>query len=268
MNIHAYFMDSALEGNRIERKTDAELTRSQLRWAGLRPGLDAVDVGCAAGTTTRIIAAELAGAGSVTGIDASAARIADARQRTPTGDVRYVQGVVEDLPFADGEYDFVWCRFLFEYIADRERAFQELVRVTRPRGTVCVSDLDGNGIWTEPLAARLLQERDEAVRTLMTTGFDPRVGRKLYALAVNAGLTNLRVDVRPYNVMAGRVTDPEVRARWELKHRAIEAALVRLGWGDRRAARLIDEFRARLDRDDVFTYCAIVTVAGDKREDG
>jgi len=50
-------------------------------------------------------------------------------------DVQYVEAPVEQLPFADGEFHFVWCAQVLEHVADPEAACRELARVAR-RGFV------------------------------------------------------------------------------------------------------------------------------------
>jgi len=259
-----YFMESPHEGERVERKTDRALTLDQLKFAGLVNGATVVDVGCAAGTTTRILAEAVGPSGRVVGVDNSLSRLVEASAQTVGQNVSYRRGLVEHLPCRTAEFDFAWSRFLLEYVADQRRALDEMIRVVRPGGVVCLADLDGNGIWTEPLEADLEAERTEAVATLMRTGFDPHVGRKLYQMACDADLQDVRVDVRPYNVMTGPVHDPHVRDRWERKHSTIEQALCRLGWDTGRAARLTERFRARLDRPGTFSYSVLITVAGIK----
>ena len=54
---------------------------------------------------------------------------------------------IRALPFGDQLFDMVWCRLVIGYIADLAGAYQELGRVTRPGGSVIVTDF-------HPAAAR------------------------------------------------------------------------------------------------------------------
>jgi 2-polyprenyl-3-methyl-5-hydroxy-6-metoxy-1,4-benzoquinol methylase len=65
-------MESPIEGDRIERKTDLSLTRDQLARLPILADSKILDVGCAAGTTTRLVASLLSDHGLVVGVDASA----------------------------------------------------------------------------------------------------------------------------------------------------------------------------------------------------
>lgn len=266
MNAATYFMETAAEGERVERKTDRKLTVSQLEWAGLTAGSHAADVGCAAGTTSRIMADLVGAEGQIIGLDRSYARLHEAVHDRGDHRVAYVSAAAESLPIAENTFDFTWSRFLLEYVAHPEAVVREMVRVTRPGGNVCLADLDGNGVWTEPLPSDLAEERAEAVDLLRTAGFDPHVGRRLYTLAATSGLSNLRVDIRPYNVIAGIVRDAATRDRWELKHAGIQSGLISLGWTATRATKLVQRFRARLSDPASFSYSVLITVAGTKNE--
>jgi len=49
------------------------------------------------------------------------------------------EGSLTDLPFRDGEFDFVFCTEVLEHIPDDKRAIREIARVLRPEGLVLIS---------------------------------------------------------------------------------------------------------------------------------
>jgi SAM-dependent methyltransferase len=49
------------------------------------------------------------------------------------------EGSIVDLPFADGEFDFVFCTEVLEHIDEDQRAFAEIGRVLRPNGLALLS---------------------------------------------------------------------------------------------------------------------------------
>jgi SAM-dependent methyltransferase len=257
-----YIMESPTEGQRIERKTDRALTCEQLCWAGVRAGQRALDLGCAAGTTCRILGQMVGPTGAVVGVDGSEARIAEARQYPgQQAWIEYRTGTAEAIPAPDGEFDVTWSRFLFEYLRDPAAVLREMVRVTRRGGTVAVSDLDGNCVWHEPVGAALSAEIGEALGVLRPIGFDPHVGRRLYRLAWEAGLTEIEVDVRPYHVIAGQI-GAEAEALWEQKIRTTCETLRQLGWCSERAERLHRAFLDHLRGPGTFTYSVLISVKG------
>ena len=51
------------------------------------------------------------------------------RRRVPSAGREFVQCTVEDLPFPDGWFDFVYCAHVLEHVRDPARACRELMRV-------------------------------------------------------------------------------------------------------------------------------------------
>lgn len=105
---------------------EAVLTRAQAD-----SGVQFLDVGCGSGMAAMMAA--LRGA-TVSGLDASPAFIAIARERTPDGN--FAVGELEELPYPDGAFDLVTGFNSFQYAANPLRALQEARRVTKPGGRV------------------------------------------------------------------------------------------------------------------------------------
>lgn len=117
------------------------LYQAVLRDAAIGPRTQVLDVGCGAGGFCRL--AREHGA-QVSGLDASEALVAIARQRVPDGDFRV--GEMEELPHEHGSFDLV-CGFnSFQYAADPVHALVEARRVARPGGAVSVA------VWGSPEA--------------------------------------------------------------------------------------------------------------------
>jgi malonyl-CoA O-methyltransferase len=64
-----------------------------------------------------------------------------ARARRPAEGVGFVEGDVRALPLADGSFDLVWCRLVMGFVEEMDAVYRELARVTRPDGTLVVTDL-------------------------------------------------------------------------------------------------------------------------------
>jgi ubiquinone/menaquinone biosynthesis C-methylase UbiE len=254
-----YFMESEREGDRVLAKTDEALAALQLQWAGLTEGADAVDVGCASGAVTSVIA-RLAAPGRVIGVDMSSERLEQARGLGILG-AEFVQANIDDLPFANGTFDFTWSRFLVEYLPDVPRAIDELIRVTRPGGTVCVSDVDGQVEQIWPVDSELGQGIEDAIRLLAETGFDQRAGRKLYPWFHQSVLDSVRVDVRPYQVYTGALGEADV-ANWTVKLQTVAAALGERTGDHERWSQLGQRYLTHLQQPGTFYYASLVTVCG------
>lgn len=102
---------------------------------GVRTGMRVLDVGCGPGGLTRELAARV-GAANVAAIDPAVQFAEACRQRNPGADVR--EGVAEELPWSDGEFDATLCSLVLGFMADPDQGVREMARVTRPGGAVAV----------------------------------------------------------------------------------------------------------------------------------
>lgn len=138
----------------------------------------------------------------VIGIDLTAAPIAIAeragRERGLTN-VRFQTGDAEHLPFPDGAFDVVVCRFAFHHFEDPPRVLTEMARVCRTGGTVAVEDL----IVSEIPDRAAYQNRFENLR-------DPSHTRAYPLSALIGSFTERRLEIE--NIAFDALT-PELE-RW------------------------------------------------------
>jgi ubiquinone/menaquinone biosynthesis C-methylase UbiE len=73
------------------------------------------------------------------GLDASAAMLDRARVKAPHAELRV--GAAERLPYADGAFDYVSCRFAFHHFEDKAGTLVEMRRVLRPGGSLVITNL-------------------------------------------------------------------------------------------------------------------------------
>ena len=119
----------------------------QLAWAlidfaGIEPGMSAVDVGCGPGALTAVLVERL-GAAHVRAADPSAPFVEACRARLPG--VEIVVADAAALPFADGSADATLAQLVVNFLPDAEAGVRAMARVTRPGGVVaaCVWDYAG-----------------------------------------------------------------------------------------------------------------------------
>jgi ubiquinone/menaquinone biosynthesis C-methylase UbiE len=106
--------------------------------ADLRAGSSVLDVASGSGNAA-LAAARLGGV--VTGIDYVPALLERARERAAAERLRvdFSPGDAEEIPFPDESFDAVISVFGSMFAPDHHRAAAELVRVTRPGGTIALA---------------------------------------------------------------------------------------------------------------------------------
>jgi ubiquinone/menaquinone biosynthesis C-methylase UbiE len=82
--------------------------------------------------------------GSVTGIDMTPEMLHKARSGAAAlalGNVTFVEGEAERLPFADGSFDVVVSNGVIDLVPDKDAVFSELHRVLVPGGRLQIADV-------------------------------------------------------------------------------------------------------------------------------
>lgn len=121
--------DSIGAGYDSTRQADPYLAGQLLHLLHARRGSGILDIGCGTGNYTCALSEQGL---ALTGIDPSAHMLDRAQQKSSM--VRWVQGRVEDLPFADGSFDGVLATLTIHHWQDLDRGFAEVSRVLRPGG--------------------------------------------------------------------------------------------------------------------------------------
>jgi demethylmenaquinone methyltransferase/2-methoxy-6-polyprenyl-1,4-benzoquinol methylase len=110
--------------------------------SGVRPGDSVLDVGSSSGYLTHRLAAVAGSSGMVVGVDPAEPAIAYARRHARPG-LTFAVGVAQHLSLPDSSFDVVTCALAMHHIPARQRqaAFAEMHRVTRPGGRLLVADM-------------------------------------------------------------------------------------------------------------------------------
>lgn len=113
--------------------------------AGIRQGVQALDVGCGPGALTAVLAARL-GAEAVAAVDPSVPFVEACRRRVPGADVRLAGA--EALPFDSGTFDAVLAQLVVNFIPDPPAGVAEMCRVARTGAVVGAAVWDYGGGMT------------------------------------------------------------------------------------------------------------------------
>lgn len=140
--LRATFDDTAVDYNRLEKilglGTGSWYRRQALQRAGLRPGMQVVDVGMGTGLVSREILRITQEPARLIGVDPSPGMMKEARFDTP---VECRVGRAEAIPVPDASADFVVMGYALRHIADFAAAAAEFRRVLRPGGRLLILEI-------------------------------------------------------------------------------------------------------------------------------
>jgi ubiquinone/menaquinone biosynthesis C-methylase UbiE len=177
----------------------------------LRPGLRAVEVGCATGHLTRTLAERLGTAGHLTALDGSPAFVAKARARIEADNAAHSPvallarpGIPRALPLDDQAAERVISNLTIAAAADPAAAVAEAARVLAPAGQLVVT-APLRGTWSEffDLFRDVLREGRKHVslgaldRHIAALPDGPTVA----AWLTRAGLTRIAISVERWEIL-------------------------------------------------------------------
>jgi SAM-dependent methyltransferase len=117
-----------------------------VQFAGVTDRDDVLDVGCGTGSLTAAVAAT-APSSRICAIDRSEPYVAVARAHHESPRVRFEVGDAQQLPLEDASFDRTLSLLILNFIPDPGKALNEMIRVTRPGGTVAAAVWDyGQGM--------------------------------------------------------------------------------------------------------------------------
>ncbi len=157
-----------------------------------RPHETMIDLACGPGT---VVAAFAPLVRCAIGVDATEAMLDEARRlanEKHLDNVEWRAASVYALPFPDGSFDIVTCRFAFHHLQEPARAFAEMVRVCRGGGRIVLCD----GIAPADPAKAAVFNATERFRDPSTASFLPLA--VLLDLFVQAGLS--APAIQPFHV--------------------------------------------------------------------
>jgi SAM-dependent methyltransferase len=174
----------------------------------LAPGLRVLDVGSGPGHTAMELARRVAPSGKVTGVDINADFVERSNRRAREAGVpaEFVRSGFPPLNFPDRSFDRVFCKNVLEYVDSAADTVAEMARVAGAGAVVVATDSDWDmmaletGAGTADLNERVLG----AAKSIALK--EPKIGRRLYGLFREAGLTDVKVEVMAAADTLGRST--------------------------------------------------------------
>jgi len=124
------------------------------RLANISPTSKILDLGSGSGMDVFYAASQLNEFGSVTGVDMSIDQLAKASKIAGENgykNVRFVEGYLDNLPFADETFDTIISNGVINLCADKQKVFSEAARVLRPGGQLILADIVSRDILPDSI---------------------------------------------------------------------------------------------------------------------
>ena len=176
-----------LQGLRLE-----PITFRVLHQAGLKEGMNCLDVGCGTGSGMHLMGSIVGDLGSVTGIDTDKKIGVEALKR-----LRYLKNSnyhfqLDDITTCEldtEKYDFVFARLLLIHLTNPTEIIKKLFNAVKPGGRLLIQDYD----FTTLKVSKKLSHLTDYIRPLLfeaflKTGKDPEMGTNLAQYFIGAGI--------------------------------------------------------------------------------
>ena len=159
----------------------------------IHPGQQILEVGAGTGQDTQEVAKVVGPSGQVVGLDFSQMMVDVAQQRSQVMNlpVRFVQGDVHHLSFADNTFDRCYADKTFQHLPDPRQALLEMTRVAKPGGLILIVDPDHEtNVLDTPypdVTRHFFRFRNNGMR-------QPGIAHQLYGLFKEYGLKDVSVE--------------------------------------------------------------------------
>lgn len=229
-----------------------------------------LEAGCGVGAQT-VTLAQRSPRAHFTAIDVSADSVAQARRVAAAAGLTNVQFQRADifaLPFAAESFDHVFVCFVLEHLARPVEALSILKGLLRPGGTMTVIEGDHGSAYFHPDSRQARRAIECLVELQRLAGGNALIGRQLYPLLVEAGLSSVQVSPRLVYVDASRpqLVDGFTRKTFTAMVEGVGEAAVAEGLTDREAfAAGVRDLNRTAAADGVFCYTFFKAVGAKPR---
>jgi ubiquinone/menaquinone biosynthesis C-methylase UbiE len=171
-------------------------TLSFLHRAGIRPGMNCLEIGCGSGDVAFDLARIVAPAGRVVATDVDEIKLQLASQEAAKNYLTNLEFRFADILEDEIEkFDFVHARFVLSHLANPQKALEKVRQAVPPGGVLAVEDVDFRGHFCHPECAAFLRYVELYTKTAQRRGVDPNIGPRLPELLIRAGFEKVQVNI-------------------------------------------------------------------------
>jgi ubiquinone/menaquinone biosynthesis C-methylase UbiE len=198
------------EASRLEAQAKAvgKIIERELEILDLKPNMRVLDAGCGTGAITRRMASKVFPAETF-GVDIDSLFIDKAKRAALDEGIKnahFERGDIDNLRYDGGFFDLAYCSLVLMHVKNPVKTIAELKRVTRKGGIVAASDIDDDTVLIYPPAPKFLELLSKFGQRAKFRGEDRYIGRKLYSIFSEAGLSSTKIYPLP---MFGTQQDPD-----------------------------------------------------------
>ena len=183
--------DGEVERLQAQARLMEPITRQIFRDAGIVPGMRVLDVGSGAGDVAFLVADMVGDSGEVLGVDRVSAVVGAASERAKARSLRNVSFKIGDpaqMVF-DRRFDAIVGRYVLQFQKQPALMLRNLARHLRSGGLAVFHEIDWSGLSSFPAAPTFDRCCRWGLDTLRAHGTETRMGSKLHATFVEAGLS-------------------------------------------------------------------------------
>ncbi|MHB1459732.1 MAG: class I SAM-dependent methyltransferase [Armatimonadota bacterium] len=144
MNNQVEFFDSYAERwDSMERDDICQLLARVVVEAGIKPGMNVLDVGTGTGVMIPCLLQPMNGEGSITAIDISPGMFRIAKSKGFSANVNLLLADIEDYDCGADYYDRVICNAVFPHFCDKPKALSRIFGMLKQGGMIVISHPTG-----------------------------------------------------------------------------------------------------------------------------
>lgn len=264
--------DSEIARLEIQANLFEPLTKQILLNAGLKKGMNCIDIGCGSGSVTRLMGKMVGETGRVVGVDVDDRYLQYCSSSSSSISEQNIEFIHDDICksrlVGKQRFDIVYSRFTFHHLSDRREAVRSMKRLAKKDGTVIVQDLDhAPGSWLSYPENKVFDTlRKVYVALIKKGGGDPLAGRKLYKLLFDESF-NANVDCYSPCILMGQ--EPYSSLGWQLAE-SIKPQILEHGLqSEQEYAKMYEGLKELAkDKGSFVTYSRLFSVLGRNREEG
>ncbi|MHA1377991.1 MAG: class I SAM-dependent methyltransferase [Candidatus Helarchaeota archaeon] len=227
----------------------------------IKPNMQIIDFGCGPGITTRDLAKRTT-KGSVFGIDINNSAIESAiriSKHEKVNNVKFAIMSADNVFCPNNSYDMSFARNLLMHVSRPKKVIKEMIRVTKPGGTIAVVSSDGFMSKIFPLKKDLR----EYIETLKSAGVaDTKIGRELYTYFKKYKLNDIQINID--NWMSIGIASELEKEYWSLMFQQRRTVLDKILGGRDKLLQFKKLWFEFLNREDRFDFFQIFLVKGIK----